>query len=145
MPEFYPTPTQTKTSAVSDSWGGTSDGETESSTVGEHQADSPSQLLELPQPSAMALAQFTWGPNEVSSEQFIQSVNATYSEEVHWRRNIFFMPSGKAGKTFIRELAWLLRAYAAGSALFFKAAMILPPLLLQKPTLNPGPVIIPCV
>ena len=40
-------------------------------------------LQELPCPSAMAEAYFTWGPDEVSAEQFnIQSTNTAYAEVV---------------------------------------------------------------
>ena len=94
-------------------------------------------IQELPCPAPMAEAHFTWGSGEVSAEQFIKSVKAAYSEVVHWRRNVFSVPSGKAGKAFVSEMAWLFRSYAEGSALesiAITAAMILPPLLLQKPT-----------
>ena len=100
-------------------------------------ADVPLHTQDLPHPSAMAEAHFTWGPDEVSSEQFIQSINTAYAEVVHWKRNIFYVPSGKAGKAFANELARLFRSYADSSALeciALKAAMILPPFLLQKPT-----------
>ena len=49
---------------------------------------------------------------------------------------MFSVPSGRAGKAFVSELAWLFQSYAEGSALeciALTAAMILPPLLLQKP------------
>ena len=100
-------------------------------------------IQELPCPSPMAEAHFTWGPWgpwEVSSEQYINSVKVAYSEVVHWRRNIFSVPSGKAGRAFVREMARLFRSYAEGSSslesIAITAAMILPPLLLQKPTLK---------
>ena len=55
---------------------------------------------------------------------------------MHWRRNLFKVPSGKAGKAFVRELTRLFQAYADGSSLesvALKAAMVMPALLLQKP------------
>ena len=82
----------------------------------------------------MAEAHFTWGPDEVSAEQFINTASA---EVVHWKRNIFSVPSGRVGKAFVNELAWLFRSYADGSALeciALTAAMASPTLLLQKPT-----------
>ena len=97
----------------------------------------PPSIPELPPSSVMAQAHFTWGPSEVSSEQFVQTVNAAYSEIVHWRRNVFSVPSGKAGKAFVSELARLFRSYADGSAfesIALTAAMILSQLLLQKPS-----------
>ena len=48
---------------------------------------------------------------------------------------MFSVPSGRAGKAFVSELAWLFQSYAEGSALeciALTAAMILPPFLLQK-------------
>ena len=95
-------------------------------------SNSPSNFF--PPACPIAQPQFTWGG--VDSRTFIQSVTAAYNEVVHWRRNIFAVPSWKAGKTFIREMAKLYRAYAEGTALetvALKATTILPILLLQKP------------
>ncbi len=92
----------------------------------------PSTLPPITSP--MARPQFDW--SEVDSESFVQAVTAAHSEVVHWRRNVFAVPSGKAGKAFVSELARLYRAYAEGSALeliTLKATTILPILLLQKP------------
>ena len=72
----------------------------------------------------------------MNGEDFIQAVTAAYEEIIHWRRNLFLTPSGKAGKLFVSEMARLFRAYGEGSALesiALKAAMIMPALLLQKP------------
>ena len=55
---------------------------------------------------------------------------------MHWKRNLFKIPSGKSGKSFVRELSRLFHAFGDGSAVecvALKAAMILPALLLQKP------------
>ena len=38
-------------------------------------------------------------------------------EVVRWKTNIFKVPSGKAGKIFVRELARMFNAYAESSAL----------------------------
>ena len=46
-------------------------------------------------------SQFKWG--DLSGEAFIQRINIAYEEIVKWRRNIFLLPSGKAGKAFISE------------------------------------------
>ena len=59
-----------------------------------------------------------------------------YDEIVHWKRNIFKVPSGKSGKSFVREMSRLLNAFGDASALevvALKAAMVMPALLLQKP------------
>ena len=83
----------------------------------------------------MALPRFTWG--ELDSETFTQRLSHAYSTVVHWRRNIFSIPSGNAGTAFVTELSRLFCAYAVGSALesvALKAAMTMCALLLQKPS-----------
>ena len=62
-------------------------------------------------------------------------VNDAYDEAIHWRRNVFPVPVGKAGTYFVRELAGLFQSFADCSALegfALKAAMLMPILLLQK-------------
>ena len=39
---------------------------------------------------------FSWGPLE--GQEFCDKVNEAYEEVVHWRRNLFQVPSGSAGK-----------------------------------------------
>ena len=68
-------------------------------------------------------------------------INATYDEVVHWRRNLFMLPSGASGKLFIRETTRLLNLWTNDtnmSHIVFKALMIMPSLLLQKPKYNSG-------
>ena len=63
-------------------------------------------------------------------------ITDAYDEVLHWRRNIFNVPSGKAGKSFVPELALLFKAYAEGTTLesvALTAAMVMPFLLFQKP------------
>ena len=65
------------------------------------------------------------------------TLDATYTEVVHWRRNCFTVPSGKGGKEFVRELARLYPAFESASApeaVSLKAPTVLPILLLQKPS-----------
>lgn len=55
---------------------------------------------------------------------------------MHWKSNLFYVPSGASGKQFVTELARLFQAYADASALeivAILAAMIMPHILLQKP------------
>ena len=83
----------------------------------------------------MSEPDFLWG--EVDGKQFACALNRVYEEVVQWRRNLFKVPSGKAGKAFVRELSRMFNAYAEGSALesmAMKAAMTMPALLLQKPS-----------
>ena len=82
-----------------------------------------------------SVADLVWG--DLSAADFQQVVEAAYHETVNWRRNLFKVPSGKAGKAFVLELAHLFRSYASATALesvALKAAMVMPQLLLQKPS-----------
>ena len=73
---------------------------------------------------------FSWG--DVVDSAFSSTVKAAYSEVVHWKRNIFTVPSEAQGKKFTNELSRLFRAYAEVSALE-SVALVTPALLLQKP------------
>ena len=78
---------------------------------------------------------FTWG--ECTGELFCEKVNSAYDEVVHWRRNVFQVPSGSSGRAFVSELARLFRAYADCSSLesiAMKAISVMQTLLLQKPS-----------
>ena len=75
-----------------------------------------------------------WG--DVDSNSFTSLLDQVYNEIVHWRRNIFPLPSGRSGKMFVSELSHLFNAYYPGSSLegvALKAAMCLPILILQRP------------
>ena len=68
--------------------------------------------------------------------EFLTKVNRCFEEVGHWQRNIFSIPTGKAGKDFVSEMARLYQIYAEGSQIesfSLTAAMILPSLILQKP------------
>ena len=84
-----------------------------------------------------ATSNFKWG--EVDGDVFCSNINSAYAEIVHWRRNLFLVPSGKAGKEFILELTRLWRAYASASAMeaiALRAAMVMCALVLQNPSPN---------
>ena len=89
---------------------------------------------ELPPFSEMSASHFMWGNRDGVS--FTDAVDKAYNEAVHWKRNLFMVPSGKAGKQFVKELARLFQAFADQTPLeriALKAAMLMPMLLLQKP------------
>ena len=76
----------------------------------------------------------TWGNRDSAS--FIVAVENAYNQAVHWRRNLFKVPLGKAGKQFVKELARLFQAFSDQTPLeriALKAAMLMPMLLFQKP------------
>ena len=83
---------------------------------------------------AISTPNFHWG--NLNAEDFSLVIYCAYAEIVHWRRNVFMVPSGKAGKRFVQELTRLFSAYADASAMegiAIKAAMTACSLLLQKP------------
>lgn len=71
-----------------------------------------------------------------SGNNSTQVLNATYSEVVHWKKNSFVVPLGKAGKAIVCEISSLFTAFASASfmeSVALKAATVLPILFLQKP------------
>ena len=88
----------------------------------------------LPVFEPMQSPTFTWGERDAVS--VISTISSAYSEVVGWKKQLFPIPWGNAGSSFISELARLYRAYAEKSSLeciALKAAAIMPGLLLQKP------------
>ena len=70
------------------------------------------------------------------TEIIIAHMKETYDEVVHWKMNLFLIPFGSVGKSFITELARLYRAVATSSAQqtsALKASTVLTVLALQKP------------
>lgn len=77
---------------------------------------------------------FTWG--NLPGPEFTKLLDTVYKEVVHWRRNSFSVPLGRAGRTFVGELSRLYLAYgtAAMEPVALMAATVFPILLLQKPS-----------
>ena len=77
---------------------------------------------------------FTWGV--YSGQEMFDIITSTYDEVIHWKHNLFQVPSGGTGCSFVKELARLLQGFADGSSLecvCMKAVTLLQILLLQKP------------
>ena len=92
---------------------------------------------ELPAFSPSAEPSFTW--EFFDSATFVNSLNAAYGEVVHLKPNFFKVPHGSTGKSFVSEPNRMYMAFATGSAMEYiamKAAIVLPVLLLQKPSRN---------
>ena len=92
------------------------------------------QAYALPTFPVVQEPNFMWA--EVEGSTFAGRINLVYAEIIHWRHNLFKVPSGRTGKAFVAELSRLLRAYAEGSTLesiALKCVMSMPALLLQKP------------
>jgi len=67
----------------------------------------------------------------------LNTINSIYDEVIHWRQNLFPVPLGNVGNSFVQELARLFQAYADGSSMecvCMKAVTILQILTLQKPS-----------
>ena len=85
-------------------------------------------------PDNMSL-NFKWG--SFDGDAITRKVNHTYEQIVYWKKNIFLLPKGAAGKHYICEITRLVNAWVENSplkSLALKAIMIMPALLLQKPT-----------
>ncbi|CAB4031314.1 Hypothetical predicted protein [Paramuricea clavata] len=77
---------------------------------------------------------FMW--NEINGTDFCDMINDAYEKIVPWKRNVFLVPSGRVGKSFIQELARIYQAFADTSPLeciALKACSVMQSLLLQKP------------
>ena len=75
--------------------------------------------------------------NGIPSNVFEVLIHAAYEKVVYWRKNVFLLPTGKAGKSFIDETRRLLDEWVQDSPLksiAFTAIMVMPSLLLQKPS-----------
>ena len=80
-------------------------------------------MTDLPPFTDLVPPSFMWG--DLGSSVFSVRINEVYEEAVHWRRNLFAVPRGKAGLLFVRELSRLLEA--------FSEAMVFTALVLQRP------------
>ena len=77
---------------------------------------------------------------DLTGQEFSTAIDNAYSRTVHWRQNIFKIPSRACGKRFVGELARLFEAFtneSAYEAFAIKADMTLPALVLQKSNANP--------
>ena len=76
---------------------------------------------------------FFWGKK--NSEEFIEELENCYNEVIHWKANLFKLPSRNDRKSVVDELTQIFSAFAAFSTLesiALKATVILHQLLLQK-------------
>ena len=71
---------------------------------------------------------------ETNLNQFAAGVESFYEKVVFMKRNLFNLPSGNAGKLFIREVTFGLKPFNSSNSKYNSMAMkVLPGLLLQKP------------
>ena len=91
-------------------------------------ANIPNYILDEPYPNR------DW--HDMAGLQFTQTIDNIYDEIVHWRKNLFKLPSGTAVRSFISFLTKLLDHFNRGNEfrrVALKVFMVLPCLLLQEP------------
>ena len=90
--------------------------------------------MSLPCYQHMNKPNFMWGT--LNGTSFSRAINSAYYEAICWRHNLFQVPWGKVGTSFVTGLASLFRGYGESTVLesvALHAAMVMPILLLQKP------------
>ena len=78
---------------------------------------------------------FVWGERE--GTLFTDDSNETYEKIVFQQKNLFILPTGNAGKKYIKEVTRLLNAWTQDTPLrsiSLRARHTIPVLLLQKPS-----------
>jgi len=102
-------------------------------------APDPSEnaVINHTEPASIATdsSNFNWG--DCSGYRFTKNLEDIYEQVVFFRQNLFKLPSGSAGKEFIREITRLVKAWNSNSILVdiaWKCIMVMPALLLQKPS-----------
>ena len=77
---------------------------------------------------------YTWG--NYPSHVFEAHVSTVYKQVVYWKKNLFLLQSGKAGKQYIDETTKLMNEWLPESPvkdIAFKAIKVMSNLPLQKP------------
>ena len=76
-----------------------------------------------------------WG--NLSDAEIISTINLIYEELVHWRKNLFKLPSGAAGKRYLKMKTMLVEFWCEEKRPIYdialKIIMVMPGILLQKP------------
>ncbi len=93
-----------------------------------------SQQITLPVFTPLQEPNFSWGTT--NGIELTNQMDQAYEQIILWKRNLFLVPSGKAGKDFVAEVARLYNAYADASPLeciALKSVSVMQALLLQKP------------
>ena len=99
----------------------------------EQRQSTQKQELFIPPLNNNEVTHYNWG--RYRDIEFKENVTFIYEKIVYWKKNLFLLPTGKAGKLFIDELTKLFNAWIDDSPLkniAMKAVMIMPTLLLQK-------------
>ena len=97
--------------------------------------EQPDIEIALPRYVEMPDGPIRWNGSLIG-DGFQEELKQAYNEVIRWRRNLFMVPSGKVGETFVGEMARMFKMYGESTTLepiSLMAAMTMPALLLQKP------------
>ena len=99
-----------------------------------------SELVEVILPAYEPLPKVPTLPhNNLDGKTFVELIDKAYNEIVKWKKNLFLVPTGNKGKELISELAYWLEQFNKDTtfkSISIKVFMVLPSLLLQKPSAN---------
>ena len=97
-----------------------------------------SELVEVTLPTYEPIPHIpTLSYNNLDGKSFVELIDKAYNEIVKWKKNLFLVPTGNKGKELINELAHWLDQFNKNTTFKFislKVFMVLPSLLLQKPS-----------
>ena len=85
-----------------------SDPVTRISISSDHVSSQLSSVPNLPQFTVLEAPSFFWGNH--TGRECCLALSECYDEAIHWRHNLFKVPSGRAGNLFVRELTRLFTA-----------------------------------
>ena len=66
-----------------------------------------------------------------------KDLNNAYEKIVHWKKNLFMLPSGAAEKSYVEEVTRLMKLWIQDTSvksISLRAVHVMPALLLQKPS-----------
>ena len=75
--------------------------------------------------------------NNIDKITFARTINVIFEDTIHWKKNLFLVPSGKPGNDFLELYTDWLQKFNTNSSfqcLAMKVLNILPNMLLQKPS-----------
>ena len=80
--------------------------------------------------------QLEWG--DVSLREFVEELDEAYDEISRFRKNLFKLPSGESGKSFLKHYTFWLKKLNYNEKYYkdfvLKAFMVMPALIMQKPS-----------
>ena len=71
----------------------------------------------------------------MAGSAFEKDLNSAYEKIVHWKKNLFILPSGAAGKRYVKEVTRLMKLWIQDTPLksmSLKAVHVMPVLFLQN-------------